>query len=229
MSAALTASDKIQGVLQKQGSTLADVVKAATAPVIYEQIETPKPKSPALTPAVAQAISELPGVLGSLELPVDRGQLTDAEKEQVIYALDLLKEVTGGVAKSEKEIKVGVHRHFDAVARDAGRVTELTPRTKDGFAVLEDKASLAVADLDKKITREVQAGGVALGAEQLAAMEADNVITHKQYLRMTRAVRVVDEGAVMSELSDDPALALRMAEYAQISDPIAKINLRPNK
>lgn len=229
MSKSLTTTQAVKGVLAKKDATLAEVltVVGPEAPNPPE-VETPLPKSPALSKAVAPIVAMLPAKLAAIVVPTVRRELDVEELEELTVAMDEVKQAKAAITKAEGHFKAAFFNHFDAVARRLGRVTQDTKRTKDGWFIVEDKESAAVPGLAKKVVRETSAGSVQFGVDQLTELEAEGKITHAQFLAMTSQVRVINESAIFAAIEADPNLAEVLGEKVTISGGNASLNMRAN-
>lgn len=229
---ALALTETVKGVIAKKGSTVSDVFKAVAAAAVPTEfrLQPPLPGSPKLSPEVTQVLKGLSGTLASLELPSTYRQLTPAEQEDVIQVVQDVRAALKGLKKSEDQLKAAAFNHFDAVALadPEVEVTDEVQRTKEGWLILPDDESLAVDDLDTKLTREVSQGSVSLAEPALRALAEHGDITHREYLSMTTATRVTDEDKVMAAIKKNPELAIKLAKATSATASKASLYLRPN-
>jgi hypothetical protein len=225
----LTATNALSGVLARKDVTLSDALGALVkAPEpLTGVLETPLPKKPALSKAAEQAMLELPELLRTVPVPETARRLTEAELAILTRAIEGVKSVKGAVTKAEEKLKPAFHNHFNAVARENGRVKPDTKANDHGY-ILEDEDSAFVPGLPKKVVRQTSKGGVSFGEQDLATMEGLELIDHALYLELTRPIRVLDEHAFMERLKNDPTFAAKVAPFIHVSDGNTSLNLKAN-
>lgn len=224
-----TVSD-VRKALAKPKATVGDVLKAAR-PEAYklELAETPLPQDPGLNEEAWDAIEQVAGLLGALELPDRRRQMTKGEREEITRVYEKLQKAMEGLTRSRDQIKIAAFNHADAEAAAQGKITAETQFTREGWAIVEDKTSMAVEGLDKKLTREVSGGKVTLPLENLQLLVEDEKIAPQDFYAMTRQIRVVDEDRVLAWLRKNPEKAEVLAEATEIGKSTASFWLRDNK
>lgn len=220
----------VRKALARPKATVSDVL-AAAKPLAYklELADTPLPQDPGLNEDAWDAIEQVAGLLGALELPDRRRQMTKGEREEVTRVYEQLQKAMEGLNRSRDQIKAAAFNHFDAEAAAQGKITDETKFTSQGWAIVEDKVSMAVEGLDKKLTREVSGGRVTLPLENLWALVEDEKIDAKDLYAMTRQIREVDEDRVMAWLRRNPDKAEVLAEATEIGKATASFWLRDNK
>jgi hypothetical protein len=220
----------VRKALAKPKASVGEVLKVAR-PEAYklELAETPLPQNPGLNEEAWDAIEQVAGLLGALELPEHRRQMTKGEREQVTRVYEQLQKAMEGLNRARDQIKIAAFNHADAEAAAQGKITDETQFTKEGWAIVEDKTSMAVPGLDKKLTREVSGGKVTLPLENLQGLVEDEKIDSKDFYAMTRQVRVVDEDRVLAWLRKNPEKAEVLAEATEIGRATASFWLRDNK
>jgi hypothetical protein len=222
----------LSALLTDKHVTVAEVLTHATDEVAKREVfavQTPVPQDPALPEKAQTAVRSVSDVLAELTLPENHRQLSPAELERTIQALEQVKDSLAGLKRAEEQIKTALFNHFDDVARQSGKITDKTPLTKHGWAAVEDKDSGAVEGLDKKAVREVSGGKPYLTEADLARMVADGVIDHTDYLSMTQQVRRVDENDVLEWIRKNPTRAADLARGASTTQITASLHLRTNR
>lgn len=220
----------VRKALARPKATVGDVLQAAR-PEAYklELGETPLPQDPSLNEEAWDAIEQVAGLLGALELPDRRRQMTKGEREEVTRVYEKLQKAMEGLNRSRDQIKAAAFNHFDAEAAAQGKITAETQFTKEGWAVVDDRTSMAVPGLDKKLNREVSGGKVTLPLAKLQDLVEDEKLDPKDFYAMTRQVRVVDEDRVMAWLRKNPEKAELLAQATEIGKSTASFWLRDNK
>jgi hypothetical protein len=217
----------VRAALSKPKVTVSDVLKVARPDADKLTLaETPVPKDPGLNEAAWDAIEKVAGLLGVLELPNRRRMLSAAELEEITRVYEQLQLAMKGLDNSRDQIKAATFNHFDAVALDDGNITVDTKFTKEGWAVVDDRESAKVEGLDKVLTREVSGGKLELTVEALSDLVEDEKITQKDFLEMTRQIRVRDEERTLSWLRRNPEKAEILAEAIQVGKSSAAFWLR---
>lgn len=182
-------------------------VKAELAP--REDVEPPKPKQIVLSDADRKALRTLPIKLADLKLPESPRKLTETERNELVPLVDQVKIARAAAEKAEAALIEAMHNHLDQFA------DEDDPVAKNGHKITEGEVT---ADgYPKKVVRGTTGGkGVMVTDSDLQKMEADGVITHAAYLRMTKAVayREPVSDAIMAELRKDPSLLDALADVA---------------
>ncbi len=236
-SKALTPVEKGQALL-KTGKTitLSDLVAevAPTAPAA-----TPPAKIPAAREITAEqkaAIARIPKVYGQV-VPVERRALTQTEVDLLIDERETLDQVKKVAEARLKDITLTVHNHLDVKIEEAveasaegGPEVVLPPRDEHGHYVSAGR--VGVPAHENEFSREVRQYAATLDIDALAALdtgEPDALLTHEEYLSMTRQVRVVDENLVMVALRKNPALVKALAAAVKPGGQSTSVYLRKRK
>jgi len=231
MTTEMTAPDLLTGALDKGDQSLGDVLKLVLNLDAADTTKTPPvPTNVTLNPEVVQTLRTLVQTLVGLDLPTSRRELTQAELEEFTLALQDANEVKKAVTASEDKLKQVFQNHADVRALADGRVTPATPTNKLGYYVLEDKASMAVPGLAKKVQRTITEPNPVLTDAGLRDLEQRKLITHEEYLKATRQVREPDEVGVMDLVRKRPGLLPFLAEVSKPERaPYNTISLVTNK
>lgn len=231
MTAELTAPDLVTEALKKGDKSLSDIL-ALVLGVEQEKstVTPPLPDNVKLNPEVIQRLKTLVATLDDLTPPERRRELTRDEKEDFTLALEDVNEVKKAVTTAEDKIKQVFQNHADVVAITNGKVNAATVTNKEGFYVLEDKTSMAVSGLSKKVIRSTVEPNPVLTDEALQSLERQGLISHKEYLAATRQVREIDETGVWKLIEDRPGLLPHLAAVAKPERaPYNQIRLVTNK
>lgn len=186
------------------GQTLQGLFSALFKADTVPSVEPVLPQPIVLTDEQVQALTELADVLAELKLPKTRRLLTVTERQALGKALKTVKVAGSAISASLASLRTTLFNHLDVDAERRNLAGPDTPRDKDGFYLLPGKGDGFV--------REVSAGTPTMNAEALAQLEADGKLTHKQYLKATRAVRVVDEEGVLGLIAEDPEVLVVLRE-----------------
>jgi hypothetical protein len=231
MTAELTAPDLVTEALKKGDKTLGDVLALVLDVEREKSTATPPlPSDVSLNPEVIQRLKTLVNTLEGLVPPERRRELSAGEKEDFTVALEDVNEVKKAVTVAEDKIKLVFQNHADVVAITTGQVTPATPTNKEGFYVLEDKNSMAVKGLSKKVIRTTVEPDPVLTDEGLQTLERQGLISHQEYLAATRQTREVDETGVWKLIEDRPGLLPHLASVSKPAKaPYTQIRLVANK
>jgi hypothetical protein len=231
MTTELTAPDLVTEALAKGDKTLSDVL-ALVLNVEREKstVTPPLPGDVSLNPEVVQQLRTLAQKLADLVPPERRRELTTGEKEDFTLALEEANDVKKAVTVAEDKIKQVFQNHADVHAITNGQVDTATATNKEGFYVLEDKTSMAVRGLSKKVIRSTVEPDPVLTDEGLQTLERQGLISHKEYLAATRQTREVDETGVWKLIEDRPGLLPHLAAVSKPAKaPYTQIRLVANK
>lgn len=194
------------------------------APAVEPPAETEvaKPKQIVLSPEDKKVLRSLPKQLADLELPSTARKLTEPERDTLVPLFDRVKIAVAAVKKAEEAIKEAMHGHIDSITEG--------PLGKNGHKLTEGE--IVAQDYAKKVVRGTVGGNaVQLTDSDLQDMESEGLITHAQYLAMTKkvpAVRVVAPDAVMAEINKDPSLLDAIAARATRDDQTTAIRMAKN-
>lgn len=219
---------RLKELLAKKGVSLADLVRtvdAAQAEITPPKPYTgPLPKKVTVSPTDVVTLSRFATLAESAEWPTERRELTELEKNSLLHLLVAEKTLKALVERVEKSLKPAIFNHLDVQAERTGAANQATPRHKDGYYILDGEVT--IEGLGYKATRETRAGTVSLTAEDLAQLENEGTITHDEFLKLTRQVRVVEEAHLMAQLADNPDLAQKIALATKQGSPTVALNLR---
>lgn len=227
-------------VSKEQDATLTSVAKAMIA---YAQNEVSKttesdlinwePPTAFVSEEEAKAIAELVTHIEHLVIPSTKRVMEQGEIANHIDTRLKLDYVEDVIDRAKKAIRTSAFNHFDRVAEANGLVTDTTPKNKDGHYVLEDKTSMAVPGMEKKFTREVSKGSLSFGtsatlADRLREAEDQGLISHADYLKVTKQTRILDEQAFFEAAQADESLFAALAFITQARADTASLNVRDN-
>jgi hypothetical protein len=217
----------VRKALSQPKATVSTVLKAARPEADkLDLAQTPLPQNPGLNEDAWDAIEKVAGLLAELELPNRRRQMTEGERERVTRVYEALQKAQSGLERSRAQIKIAAFNHADAEAAERGLITAETQFTKEGWAIIDDRESLAVPGMEKKLTREVSGGKVTLPLANLQALVEDEKLDRADLNAMTRQIRVVDEDRVLAWLRKNPERAEILAEATEIGKSTANFWLR---
>lgn len=210
--------------------TMSDLLKALSPHAVAEGTpHTPTPAPAVITDEERRALAKVVEVFG-LVSPSEKRPLLPAEVDSLIeekQTLDTVKKM------AEKRLTDGIRtvlfNHFDAQAEaEEGFDPEAVEHDKSGFLLLDGETS-GTGKTGQKYTREVREGAPTLDPEALKRLADDPEVpefTHKDFLAMTRQVRVVDESNVMAVLKKKPNLVTAIARATKPGKKTVSLNLR---
>lgn len=218
-----SATAELQRLIESGKINLSELMERLARPAA-EGTEKPKPKAVVLSAADKKALRTLPAQLADLDLPTHARKLSESEREHLVPLFTQVKSALAAVEKAEKALKEAMHGHIDASSpADA-------PRDKNGHKLTEGE--VVAPSFAQKVVRGLVGGkGVELSDADLKAMEEEGLITHAQYLRMTKtlpAVRVPVADAIMAEIQKAPELLVAFAAKARKTDQTTAIRLAKN-
>lgn len=195
--------------LRKNGATVLTVAQALIDQVAYDAAKELKaPASVEMTEDLRQALTLLPKVFGQVQVTEIR-QLTDDERSALGEEQDVIEAIQDALETREKAIKESVRHHMDLVAIAEGKVTKDTETDAHGHYVVASKGNperVSIPGTDREWSREYRAGRVEIDGDRLLDLYEAGEISRKQYLAMTKAVRVFDETKAMAAMEKDPGL-----------------------
>jgi hypothetical protein len=199
-----------------KGATISTFLKGLSA---VESAGTDRPVTLAkkidVTEAQKETLATLGDALAELSFPDVRRELSPAEEKELAAVLDQVKVAAAVVKDATDNVRIALFNHLDAKAEREGKVSADTPVDAKGFYL--------VAGEGPGYKRQVSSGTPAADVEELAALEAEGLITHREYLKMTKTVRVVDDGGFLAFVAKNPerlsALrrAVKMVRAASVS------------
>jgi hypothetical protein len=212
-------------------TTVARAISGAASRALAKPAEVKPPKPVQVSEEQTKAVAAVVDLALNLTLPTEVRKLEDGERANLIAARLEFDAAAKVIEDGKDAIKQAFHNHFDKVAEDKGDADATTPVNKDGHYILEDKESGGAPGADKKITREVSAGGVTFGSAQTEAdalkqLVDDGLLDKDVYLKVTRQTRVVDEHALFEAMKGDEALIPIIEQALTVSPDTASINVR---
>ena len=210
--------------------SMSDLLKALAPNAVAEgKPSTPTPAAAVISEDERKALVKVVEVFGQV-CPTEKRALLAPEVDALIeekQCLDTVKKM------AEKRLKDGIRtivfNHFDTEV-EAGEDfdAEQAERDKSGF-LLTDGEAPGTGSTGKKFTREVREGAPTLDVDGLKALAEDpefEDFTHKDFLAMTRQVRIVDENRVMEVLKKKPTLVTVIAQATKPGKKTVSLNLR---
>lgn len=145
------------------------------------------------------ALSRLADLVTKLDLPKTRRPLTETELAQAAEVLATVAAISGLVDKLKTDaLRPALFNHLDTQAEKDGIVGPSTPRDKSGFYL--------ISGAGPGFAREYRSGTPSASAEELAKLVAENMIERKDYLRVTKPVREIDEVEFLRLIGRKPQL-----------------------
>lgn len=204
---------------------LVKLVSPGEVPVTAGSSDTPALLT--LTEAQTAALEKIKQVFGAVQ-PTTRRSLTSQEIATLAQERAVIDTILSMAGDRKEGIRDTVHVHFDTRAEAAGLVDDSTPRHEErGFYLLpgeEDPDPVT----GKAFSRSVRGGAPTLDPKALEALadDPDSSMTRKDYLAMTRQVRVFDEAKFMLHLRANPDLVPVVAGAISPGKTTAAINFK---
>lgn len=215
---------------QKPGislASLAGILAGPDVPLTPPAQPFPDP-APALqlTDEVRDALKALPRVFAKVQ-PSERRSLTEEELVQITEERETLNALLDLLGKRKEAIGTIIRHHQDVEAESAGLVVpkaktarngeiivEASPRDSQGHYLLgrpKNPFKTPVPKRGKAWSQQYSSGSVQYSSDQaLQAAESEGKLSHDDYLAITTATRVVDQGKIQSLIAKDPARGLRL-------------------
>lgn len=188
--------------------------KSVSAALVAETLPDAKaitPKAPAktnMTPDLQAAVAVLPSVLGRVQ-PDRLRELSEVEVQDLHAEREALAEIVKTLATREKAIGQIIRGHMSMVAARTGEATNESEVDNDGFPIVGTKGDphrFNIPGTSKAWSLERVEGTVGIDVDVLEDLVVDGVVTRKEYLAMTKTVRVFDETKTMNAIEKDPSL-----------------------
>lgn len=195
--------------LAQNGATLKSVAAAMTADAPYDEPQELK-AAPAveMTDELVNAIGLLPAYFGQRQVTEIR-QLTDDEVYDLGEEQRIIDAILGPLAARRDAIKETIRHHMDLTAIAEGKAGPETERDAHGHLVVARKGApeeVVIPGTGRKYVRTYRSGSVEIDVAKLKQMALDGDIDHKDYLAMTKQVRVFDEAKALEAMSKKPHL-----------------------
>lgn len=173
-------------------------LKALVAPKA-KPIEPPSkiPVPAVITDAQRADLAALPDVFGSV-VPTERRKLTADEATALVTEQALLKRVTKFVGERIDNIRLTVLNHFDAEVIESNKADEYE-RDKDGHFIVPGRVQSTAGA--QQFSNEPRKGSSTLSPSKL-----QELLSHEDWLAVTRQERVLDENKFMLHLRKNPHL-----------------------
>lgn len=156
-----------------------------------------------------EAIERMPEVYGRVN-PNSRRELEAAEIEDLIVERTTLDTVKKTAEARLADITTIAHNHLDVVIERTVPEDQRPPIDEKGHYIQAGR--FGVPGQDKEFSREIREGSASLDTSALEALVESGDLTRKEYLSMTRQVRVVDEALVMLAVRKNPSLVKALAK-----------------
>ena len=210
--------------------SMSDLLKALAPHAVAEgKPSTPTPAAAVISDDERKALAKVVEVFGQV-CPTEKRALLSTEVDALIeekQCLDTVKKMATN--RLSDGIRTIVFNHFDTeVEAEEGFDADEAERDKTGF-LLTNAEARGTGNTGKRFTREVSEGAPTLDVEGLKALAEDpefEEFTHKDFLAMTRQVRVVDEHRVMEVLKKKPTLVTAIARATKPGKKTVSLNLR---
>lgn len=191
------------------------------------------PVVPYVTAQEEDAFGQLTTLLTETVFPTEVSLLTDEETEGFLELRDQLDLAIEASDRIKESIREAMFNHFDLLAEARGLITDDVLVDKKGHYVLPDTEHGGSDTSAKKFTREVRRGKSTYGeavteADRLKALVDQGLLDHKDYLRLTRPARVVDEDKAMMVIKKRPELLEALRAVVQSSASSASLYVRSN-
>lgn len=168
-----------------------------------------------VTEADRETLATLGDALSELVFPDVRRELSPAEEKELAAVLDQVKVAQAVIKSATENVRTVLFNHLDVKAEREGKVGVDTPTDSKGFYLVGGEG--------QGYKREFRSGTPTADVDELAALEAEGLISHRDFLKMTKTVRVVDEAAFLGYVAKNPEKlsllrrAVKMARAASVS------------
>lgn len=204
-------TSQVVAEINKGSLTFADLLKALSPQQQSEPVPAVIPTPKAITPKQTAAMEKVSDVYGKV-VPTERRALAPVEIGSLIEEKQTLDEVKKMATSRLEDVTVTIHNHLNVVLEEAGQTDGVLLDGKGNY-IAEGRAGSP--DHEQEFAREVKNYAASLDEAGLKNAEALGMLSHEDYLAMTRQVRVVDETRVMALLSKKPEV-LRAIQFATV-------------
>lgn len=203
----------LAGLREKVDADLpALLVEAFVPKTDKETVARTSVKVPALTDQNRTDLKVLPEIFGQVQVSEPRA-LTDTEAKALVEERDVIDRLMLVLKKRKDEtLRSNLANHLDALAEEAGLVTEDTPRDKDGHYIV--KQDVPVEGTGRKIQRIVSEGKASVDSAMLERLHEEGVLSREEYLSLTSPPTVkrnFDPDKARKAVLKDPALLEKIA------------------
>lgn len=199
----------------RRAQTAAEIVQRRTGELVastHERLPVPTGNL-TLTAAQQAAVEKFVNVAANAPaLPTSPRELEDPELDGIVRFFLAAKELESVLSGQIKGVRGAVLNHLTLRGERQGKVTDETARDKTGWALVNEK--LGVEGEAEQLSVESRSGEASITAEELEAMEAEGVISHREMLEATKHVRQIDESGFFTLLRRKPELADYLAARA---------------
>ena len=221
----------ISTAIEKVGkvASLADLMALLALPEQSAVQPARIPTAKAITPAQQAAVARLPEVFGRV-VPTERRALQPVEVTALVDEKITLDDVKKMAEARLKDVTATIHNHLDVEYEAATPEAERTIRDDNGHYIVEGRSG--AEDREKEFSRETRQGSSVLNVEALKALdtgEPDALLTHAEFLAMTRQVRIVDEARVLDVIRNKPALVRALNAAIEPGKSGTSVYLRAKK
>jgi hypothetical protein len=220
MSDTTTTTDKVTteiAVLASRQTVTSEDVNSALATIVSDQLSagatsaTTPPTPTTISEAEREALSRLPEVFGRVA-PEAPAPLSSLEADALLVERTLLGTIEKLVKTRKDDIRAIVNNALDAALAESGEVDDDTPRDAHGWCLVPGEVA---GDTEGRFVRTVRRGSVSVDLDRLQQLADDpecNLLTHEDWLALTRQTRVFDEAKAALALRDNPELLRALAE-----------------
>lgn len=204
----------LAGLREKVDADLpALLVEAFVPKTDKETVARTSVKVPALTDQNRTDLKVLPEIFGQVQVSEPRA-LTDTEAKALVEERDVIDRLMLVLKKRKDEtLRSNLANHLDALAEEAGLVTEDTPRDKDGHYIV--KQDVPVEGTGRKVQGIVSTGKATVNSADLLDLHNEGILSREEYLALTSVPpvqRVFDPAKAKKAILKNPALIDKIAQ-----------------
>jgi hypothetical protein len=194
-------STEIEPVVISKTANLQDLLRS----LCFVPPAVPESKVPAqryLSQDELRALKDLPALFGQVA-PTSRRDLIDSEWTLLFQERELISLLAGVFKDRQDDIRTIALNAMDAQLERSQSIDGIS-QDADGHYLISRQN--AVPGSSKAFSAETAESAPTLSLDGLQALENDGLISHEDFLSMTRPVRVVDESAVLAKIKERPSL-----------------------
>lgn len=194
-------STEIEPVVISNAANLTDLLRSLR--FVFPAHKTPSLPSPrTLSQDELRALKDLPTLYGQVA-PVSRRDLMESEWTLLFHERELITLISGILKDRQDEIRTIALNAMD-VQLERSQAVEGVPQDSEGHYLVSRQNE--IPDSRKAFSAELAESSPTLSLEGLQTLEDEGLISHADFLGMTRPIRVVDESAVLAQIKERPSL-----------------------
>ena len=220
---ALTSS--VVAEINKGTLSFNDLLKALSPQQTSEPVPAVIPTAKAITPKQSAAMEKVATVYGRV-VPTERRTLEPVEAEALVEEKQTLDEVKKMATSRLEDITVTIHNHLNVALEESGKAEGVLLDGKGNYIA---EGRVGGPGQEQEFAREVKNYAASLNIDGLKEAEALGLLSHEDYLAMTRQVRVVDEARVLEVLGKKPEVLAAIQHATVPGKKGTAVSLRKRK